>query len=149
MMASVPPTVSTGPSSRRLVRWAWSALGLLLVESLLGVGLNLYAALPSAPSVAQIFVSVPLLTAHIALAFFLLASTLAYVIVVRRNGVPGVLLRSIAVFLFVLVAVQEGFAYVFSQNAAFSFGMTVGFVGAVGVQASLLYTLGRQRPAES
>jgi len=148
MTASVPNGGSRPPApSRALTRWAWGILGGLLLESFLGMGLNLYVTLPGSPTFTQVFVSVPLLTAHIVLGFVLLAASVVFLLRARGSGVVGVPWRAALVVVFVLLALQEGFSFTFTQNAAFSYGMVVGFLGAVAFQATILYQLGRAAPA--
>jgi len=120
---------------------SWAIFGVLLVEFALGMGLNLYVTLPQSPTYTQIFVSVPLLSAHIALGFLLLAASAYFVLLARQSGVEGLLWRAILVLVFVLVALQEGFSFTFTGNAAFSAGMALGFLGAVVVQGSIVFLL--------
>jgi len=125
---------TSGPSSLgirplgSLVRFAWGNLVALLLEATLGVGLNLYVSLLSSPTYVQVFASVPLLTAHIALGFLLVVATGVFVVLSRRAGVPGLTWRAALVLLFVLVALQEGFSYTFTGTPAFSSGMALAFL---------------------
>jgi hypothetical protein len=130
---------------------AQGTLAGLLLEGILGLGLAFYVGLPSSPTVAQVFVSIPLLTAHIVLAFLLVAATAYFLLVARRSGGNGSTWRAAAVLLLVLVALQEGLSYSFTQNSVFSDGMALAFVLAVVVQASLLSVLRgpRARPADA
>ena len=126
---------------RRLLRVGWALLALLVVQNLLGLALNLYVALPSSPSFLVVFTSVPLLTAHIALAFLLVAVAAYAVVGARRAGLRDIAWLELLELVFLIVAVQEGFAFTFTQNNLFSFGMEVGFLGAVVTQAVVLYRL--------
>ena len=139
-----PPASGLAQPARPRGPWnhvSWAIFGALLVEFVLGMGLNLYVTLPQSPTYTQIFVSVPLLSAHIALGFLLLAASAYFVLLARRSGVEGLLWRAILVLVFVLVALQEGFSFTFTGNAAFSAGMALGFLGAVVVQGSVLLVL--------
>ncbi len=146
-------TASAGPSSvqppvprRRLLRHAAGILAVLLVESVLGAGLNLYVTVPSSPSITQVFASIPLLTAHIVIAFALVAGTLYFVLVAHRSRVDGLTWRAALSCLFVLAALEQGFAFTFTANNAYSTGMLVAFLLAVVSQILVLLRI-RQIPA--
>jgi len=141
------PPAGSRTTERALVRTTWGILGALLLENLLGMGLNLYVSLPSSTSFTKVFVTTPLLTAHIALAFLLVAATAAFVLLARRSRIEGLTLRGALAFLSVVVALQEGFAYAFTLNNAYSYGMDVAFVFAVVFEVGILYRLGQARPA--
>ncbi len=137
--------------SRRvaLVRWSWSLLGALLLQNILGTGLNLYVALPSTVTFTYLFVTTPLLTAHIVLGFLLVVMAALLLVRVRSVPIPGLTWRAALVLVFVLVALQEGFAFVFTGNNVFSYGMEVGFVLAVAFQASVLFRAAHAGPYAS
>lgn len=143
MTDPVRPPGAEGAARRNLVRGGWVFFGMLLVQNVLGMGLNLYVALPSSFEYTQLFTTAPLLTAHIVLAFLLLIGAAFSVLRARTAGVPGVFGLSVLVLVFVLVAVQEGFGFVFTGNLAFSYGMDVAFVLAVGFQSAILYRTGQ------
>ena len=115
---------------------------MLLIQNILGMGLNLYVVLPSSFPYTKLFVTTPLLTAHILLAFLLLIGAAFSVVRARRAAVPGTLGPAVLVLVFILVAIQEGFGFVFTGDALFSYGMDIAFVLAVGLQSSLLYRAG-------
>jgi len=147
MAANAPAGAPRTPAPpQRLVRWAWGTLVGLLLESGLGVGLNVYSLSPSSPTFAKVFVSIPLLTAHIVLGFLLLVASGVFLLQARKSGVAGVPWRAALVVLFVLLAIQEGFSYTFTQNNAFSAGMVVGFLGAAVFQGMVVYQLRRAGP---
>ena len=126
------------PADAALVRWAWSLLGFLLVQNILGMGLSLYVTLPSSVTFTRIFVTTPLLTAHVVLGFLLVVMAALFLVRVRSTAIRGLGWRAALVLLFVLVALQEGFAFVFTGNNVFSYGMDIGFVLAVSFQVSVL-----------
>jgi hypothetical protein len=115
----------------------------LLLQNILGTGLNLYVSLPSSTSFTKVFVTTPLLTAHIALAFLLVAATAAFLVPARRSRIDGVTVRGVLAFLSVVVALQEGFAYTFTLNNAYSYGMDIAFLFAVAFEVGILYHLAR------
>jgi hypothetical protein len=126
-----PQPTPTSPADGRLgslSRFAWGNLAALLLEAALGIGLNLYVSVPSSPSYVQVFASIPLLTAHIVLGLLLVLATGALLGLGLRAQVTGLTWRAGLVFLFVLVALQEGFSYTFTGNAAFATGMALAFV---------------------
>jgi hypothetical protein len=130
----------------RLATLGWIGLALLVVQNMLGTALNLYVLLPAFSTIGQVFVSVPLLTAHISLAFVLVGLAGYFLIVARGSGARGIVLPAALVLVFLAAAVQEGFAFTFTGNNIFSYGMEVGFLGAVLFQAVVLFRLGRPRP---
>ncbi|HKN06633.1 MAG TPA: hypothetical protein VJ021_03370 [Thermoplasmata archaeon] len=136
------------PSARRaaerLRHLGWVLFGLLVVECVIGIALALYVSLPSSPSFLTVFTSVPLLTAHIALAFLLTIVALYATLLALRLRVPGVAGWEALTTLFLLVAVQEGFAFTFDQNNLYVLGMVVGFLGALVVQGVVIYRLSRK-----
>lgn len=136
-------------SSRQSIGEAWGILVLLVVEAIIGVGVSLYVSLPSSPTYAQVFVSYPLLTAHIVVALLLLGATAHQVVRARRSGVVGLLWKTVLTFLFVLLAIQEGLSFSFTQNNMFVGGMVVGFLGALLVQIWVLVALRRHRTADA
>lgn len=142
--ATGAPPSSRGPFPK-VIGEATGILGALVLEAILGVGLSLYVTLPSAPTVTQVFASIPLLTAHIVLGFLLLGGSVHLLYRVRRGGVAGATWRAGLVVLFLLLAIQEGFSFAFTQNNAFVGGMVIGFLGALVVQVSLVVVLRRWR----
>lgn len=145
------PSSTGGPrtSGWRLERVAWISLLLLVAQNVMGTALNLYISLPSSPTFLQVFVSVPLLTAHIATAFVLVGLGAALVILSRRSTIPRSTSVSAVALVSLIVAVQEGFAFTFTQDNAFSLGMEVAFLGAFASVAALLYIAASARPRVS
>ena len=144
MTSSVPGSaaIPANPAGR-LSRFATgTALG-LVIEAALGIGLNLYVSVPSSPSYAQVFVSIPLLTVHILLGFLLVVATGVFLVLARRSGIPGLTWKAALAFLFVVVALQEGFSFTFTQNTAFSSGMAVAFVLALVLELLVVVDLRR------
>jgi len=145
-VASAP----SAPSPRavgRLLHLGWVLLGLLVVECIIGVALAATVTLPSSPSFLTVFTSIPLLTAHITLAFLLLVVAAYATVLAFRLRVPGVAGWEGLAALFLLLAIQEGFAYTLTQSNMYSLGMVVGFLGALVVQVVVLYRLRRQARA--
>jgi len=127
---------------------AWGILVFLLVEAVIGAGVAASVSLPSSPTYSQVFVTYPILTAHIVLAFLLLGATAHQFVRTRRIGVPGLPWKTGVAFLFVLFAFQEGLSFTFTSNNAFAGGMVLGFLGALLVQAWALLVLRRHRPVD-
>jgi len=146
---STSSSTAAGPSDPRrasLVRFAVGNLLGLLVEASLGIGLTLYVTLPSQPSYTQVFVSIPLLTAHIVLGFLLVIAAAGLLVLGRRASISGLSWRTGLVFLFVVVALQEGFSYTFTGNNAFSMGMAASFVLALVLEVMVVAHLRRSAP---
>ncbi len=121
------------------MRWSWITLALLLVQNLLGMGLNLYVDLSSYSTVDAAFRGAPILDVHV-LTAFAIVGTSAYVLVLaaaarqRRMGVAA-----LAGLGFVLLAFLSGIEFTFfGQVDAFSFLMEVGFAGTLGCVAVVL-----------
>jgi hypothetical protein len=140
---ATPPLASPELRQGRLLRFAVGNLIALLLEAVIGVGLNIYVTVPSSPSFMQVFVSIPLLTAHIALGFLLVAAAGALFALGRRAGVPGLGWRTGLVLLFVVIALVEGFSYVFTNNNAYSAGMAVAFLLALVFEVLVILHLRR------
>ncbi|MGI0129247.1 MAG: hypothetical protein ACREEC_03710 [Thermoplasmata archaeon] len=154
MAKSMTGVIEQGPrretlTRRSLLGWAWGIFGVLLLENVLGMGLNLYVTLPSTVTFTRLFVYTPLLTAHIAIAFVLFGSAVYLLLLARRSRIVGLPWRSAALVLSLVLAIQEGFTFTFTQNNAFSYGMEIGFLGAVAFQASILFLLGKSLPAHA
>ncbi len=139
------PSPSSDQLARRLVRWTWGILGALLVQNVLGMGLDLYVSLPSSLPFTKLFVTAPLLTAHVVLAFLLVVATAAFAVSARRSRIDGLTWRAVLAFLAVLVALQEGFAYTFTLNPGYSFGMDLAFLFAVAFEVGILFLLAGER----
>ena len=137
------PAAPTPRAYARLRHIGQVLLGLLLVECVIGIGLAMFVNLPSSPSFLTVFASIPLLTAHIVLAFLLFLLALYATVLTYRLRVPGVAWIEALVTLFLLFAIQEGFAFTFQQNNAYVGGMVVGFLGAFVVQVVALLRLRR------
>lgn len=127
------------------MRWAAGMLVGLLIESVLGLGLTLYVNVPSSPSPFQVFLSIPLLSAHIVIGLLLLVGTAGFFLASRRADVAGLPVRAGVALLFVALAIQEGFSFTFTGNELYSDGMALSFVAAVLAQVSVLSLLGADR----
>jgi len=118
--------------------------GLLVVECVIGIALAMYVSLPSSPSFLTVFTSVPLLTAHIALAFLLTVVALYATLLAMRLRVTGIAGWEALTTVFLLLAVEQGFAFTFNQNNMFVLGMVVGFLGALVVQGVVVFRLSQK-----
>ena len=148
MNAPAPdPTSPSVPAP--VARSAWGLLLGLLVECVLGIGLNVSVQLPSSPSVTQVFLSIPLLTAHILIGFLLVIGSAFSWVLVRRTRVEGLGARAGLVLVFVTLALVAGFAYVFTQTDAFADGMAVAFVLALISQVLVLLRVRSAQRASS
>lgn len=146
-MSSASPAEKAASSRRaaeRLRHLGLVLFGLLLVECVIGIALATYVSLPSSPSFLTVFTSVPLLTAHIALAFLLTVVALYATLLALRLRVTGVAGWEALTTVFLLLAVEQGFAFTFNQNNMFVLGMVVGFLGALVVQGVVIYRLSRK-----
>ncbi len=124
---------------RRIVRWSWITLALLLLQNLLGMGLNLYVDLSSYPTIEDAFRAAPALGVHVLTAFAIIGTS-AYVFA-RTVGTKDrrMLLMALAGLGFVLLAFFSGIEFTFfGQVDAFSFLMEAGFVGTIGSVAVVL-----------
>jgi hypothetical protein len=137
-----PPSRRRG--AERLLHLGWVLVGLLVVEGVIGIALAMYVTLPSSPSFMAVFTSIPLLTAHIAIAFLVTAVAAYATLLAYRLRVPGVVGWEALATLFLLLALQEGFAFTFTQNNAYVLGMVVGFLGALFVEVVVIYRLTRR-----
>lgn len=142
-----PDRAPPSPLSRleRLVRLSFVLLGLLLVQNVLGMALNLYIALPNRPTFAQVFLSIPALTVHIANAFLIVGFAAVGLVLIRRERLPNTTPWAVLVLVGVVAALQEGFAFTFTQDNAFSYGMEVGFLAGVLGEAMVLFRLAAHR----
>jgi thiosulfate reductase cytochrome b subunit len=105
-----------------------------VVQCVLGVALAMYVSLPSSQTALSVFTSVPLLTAHIVIAFLLVAVAAYATALAGRLRLAGTTWLEALTLLFLLFALQEGFAYTFNQINAYDLGMVAGFLGALVVQ---------------
>ncbi|MCI4352623.1 MAG: hypothetical protein L3K14_04465 [Thermoplasmata archaeon] len=137
--AGIPTGASTGANIRSLRQFAWAELVLLAVQSLSGLVLNLYITLGIPPNIGAVFVLTPVLTVHILSAFLLLIGGVFLLLYGWRSGGTGLRALSLGAFLSVVVAIQEGFVFTFTQASAFSFGMELGFLGAMILCGTLLF----------
>ena len=105
-------------------------LGMLAIELLLGMALNLFTALPTG-SPASIVLSSPLLLLHMVLGVLLVGITSRAVVLSARIHERAALSASALGLVSVLVALLAGLSFTFGDpsNAA-SFGMAAGFTGA-------------------
>jgi hypothetical protein len=124
------PRGSSGSPRATLAVIGWPALGLLTLEFVLGMALNLYTTVPTGPTLG-IFESSPVLDFH------LVAGILLVGIMARAFGLsfrdPGTTVRvagSVGLAS-TIIAFLSGLAFVFGgQSALASLTMSLGFVGA-------------------
>lgn len=132
---------------RSLRQFAWVGLLLLALQSVTGLYLNLYIDLPALSNPASVFALTPVLTLHVASALLLLVGGAFLLLYGWRTHVPRLRAISLGAFLSIVVAIQEGFAFVATQSPAFSFGMELGFLGAMVLCGTLLYLAEGTPPA--
>jgi hypothetical protein len=131
---------------RGLRQFAWIGLLLLLIQNVTGIVLNLYVMLPIPGSFGAVFVLAPVLTVHIVNALLLVAGGALLALYGWRTRVARLRAASLGALASVVVGVQEGFVFTFTQNNAFSFGMEMGFLGAVFLCGTLLFLTGPLLP---
>lgn len=124
---------------RSLRQFAWVGLLLLVLQSLTGTYLNLYITLGRPANFGSVFVLTPVLTVHIGGAFLLVIGGAVLLLYGWRTRVLRLRAVSLGAFLSAIVALQEGFAFVATLDSAFSYGMEVGFLGAMVLCGTLLY----------
>lgn len=145
-----PPSSSVDRLGKlnRIVRWTGVLLGLQILQNLIGMALNLYVTVPTSPTFAEVFLSIPVLSFHILNGFLVVALAAVLLVLVRRVAVAGVTGWAVVLLVGVVVALQEGFAFVFTQDNAYSYGMEVGFLVAVAASAGVLYRVTAARSLE-
>jgi len=126
------------------------SIGLLIqlaLENLVGIGLNLYVVLPSSSPFGSLVSTIPSFAVHVVLGFLILATSVF--LLVRTWSWQGTPIRwwAVLVLISVIVAIQEGFAFTYTGNSAFSFGMEAGFIGAVLATVAVLYEVVRRFPS--
>ncbi|HZY71065.1 MAG TPA: hypothetical protein VFF67_08845 [Thermoplasmata archaeon] len=118
--------------------FAWVALILLVAQNLSGLYLNLYVALPI-PSGLGLFLLSAVLDFHIANAFLLVVGGVFLLVYAVRTRVRRLRWLGIGALTAVVFALQEGFAFTFTQNNGFSFGMEAGFLAAMFLCGTILF----------
>lgn len=134
---------SARPNSRAgLARLGPPFLGLVTVEFLLGISLNLFVTLPSG-SPATILASSPLLDVHLLVGLLLLGiATNAFRLSRRESGRAPAVVTGLGL-LSGLGAFGAGLSFAFgSPSAVASFAMSAGFVGLM-LEAAYLLSLRR------
>lgn len=144
-MSSNPERVVLARRLESMVQLGFWLLGLLLIQNVIGMALNLYLTLPTGPTFAEVFLSIPVLTLHILVAFLVVGLAAVALVFLRRLKLPRLLGWASLTLVGVVVALQEGFAYTFTQETAYSYGMEIGFLTAVGAQVLVLYHLSAAR----
>jgi hypothetical protein len=136
--------VGLASNVRSLRQYAWVGLLLLVVQNATGIVLTLYVVLPIPSSFGGVFVLNALLTVHIANAFLLIVGGVLLARFGWRTRVLRLRAVSLGALVSVIVALQEGFAFTFTQDAAFSLGMEMGFLGAMILCGALLFLTGAE-----
>jgi hypothetical protein len=143
-------SASPAPSSARdprafLAFLGLPMIGLLALELLLGMALNLFTTLPTGGPGA-ILASSPVLIVHILIGVLLVGITGRALVVSFRVGERSTLLASALGLVSVLVAFLAGVSFTFGdQSASASYAMSAGFTGAF-VSAGMLLWSGRSHP---
>lgn len=115
-------------------------LGMLAIELLLGMALNLFTTLPTG-SPASIVLSSPVLILHMVLGVLLVGITSRAVVLSARIRERAAISASVLGLVSVLVALLAGLSFTFGdQSNAASFGMAAGFTGAF-ISAGLILWL--------
>ena len=149
-------TATTVPASGRPDRWRQNlargnlaALILLLIQYGLGMGVNLYVALPAAGSggrdIGKAFTSGPALAVHAVLGLLLLLMAISMIVRAALARHRASIVTSAVGLLAILAAAGYGASFVHDSTNAASFGMAL----ATGV-ALLSYVIGlflTRRPA--
>jgi hypothetical protein len=103
-----------------------------------GLLLNLYVTLSIPSSFEDVFVLNAVLTVHIITAFLLVIGGVLLLRFGGRANVAQLRALSEGVLVSIIVALQEGFAFPFTLNNAFSFGMEMGFLGSMVLCGTIL-----------
>ncbi len=115
-------------------------LGMLVVQLLLGMALNLYVVLPS-QGLVRILESSPVLLLHIVLALLLVGLSARAVALASRAHEARATLGSLLALGSALLATAAGISFTFgSGSPGASFAMSVGFAGML-VGAGLLLSM--------
>ena len=137
--APVPRPESDRPDVRATRFLGVPLLGLLAVEFLVGMTLNLFVALPGGAPLA-ILGSSPVLIAHMVIAVMLLGIAGRAIVLGRRVGDRWVLGAGAIALLSGVVATLAGFAFTFgTPSDAASFAMAGGFTGMLVAGILLLF----------
>ena len=132
----------------RVLVAVWLGATFLIFMNLAGMWLNLWGDVPSFTSGGKAMGSVPLLDAHIAIAFAIVGNIV--LMIMRAIKPQGKLFRPVAASAasFAALSIFSGFMFTFNGgDDVFSFTMEIGFVGLVGVVAYALFLVGRLRAA--
>ncbi|HZY91844.1 MAG TPA: hypothetical protein VFG07_03595 [Thermoplasmata archaeon] len=121
-----------------LSRILWPFLGLLSLEFVLGMTLNLFGPLPSGTGL-QLLVAAPVLAAHVLIGVLILGIASRALWLAYRTQDPRLEAAGAASWVFGLVAFVSGMAFVFGgQSAGASYAMATGFLGQLIAVAVLL-----------
>lgn len=127
---------------------ALGILGLLAVQFILGMTLNLFMTFPTYPGnivqsndYALLFAQYPILLLHFVLGFLLLIATIAALVFSLRSAVPHMKIIGILGFLSVLFALISGLVFVHYafQNNFYSYTMSLGFIAAILAYFAMFY----------
>ena len=130
---------------RRAIVGTWLGLVFLVLMNIVGMYLNLWGNIPDYSSAAKAFGSVPLLDAHVLIAFLILANLALLMMQALRPGNRQFLPIGIIALAFASLAIFSGVEFTFfGGNDIFSFTMELGFVGMVGSVGYVLFVVGRR-----
>lgn len=147
-MTAVVESSRNQPSTDRLVgvrKALWAVLGLMILQGVLGIYVNLFSSLPvpSDPNaVFPIVFSTPVLAAHFLNALALIGLSAYLVWSAGRVRVPGLRFWSAMLLVAFFAATYSGYHFTGTQNNDYSFAMELGFLAALGVVALLIYRVG-------
>ena len=142
--ADPPAEARRGFSLRRV---AVAILGLLLIELVLGVVLNVFVNLPMGASVVSVLSSQPVLDLHILVALLLIGLS-GHAVMKSRHEPSGRPKGAAALALLsALIASAGGWEFVFNGQAPAAAGvMTIGFLGVL-IAAVLMRMWGSRAPS--
>jgi protein-S-isoprenylcysteine O-methyltransferase Ste14 len=116
-----------------------------VVEAVIGTVVSRLITLPTSPSVAQVFLSIPVLTAHIIIGFLLVGLAIYLLTLVRRSRLGEAVVPAVLVLVFLILALLNGFAFTFRPDIVFTLGTLCGFWGALILAVLLVSRFGRTR----
>lgn len=120
----------------------WMVLGLMFLQGVLGIYLNLFVPLtaPSDPNaVFPIVFGNPILTVHFLNALLLVALAATLLAISGGMGVKWLRPGSALLLLAFVVASYSGYHFVGSEDNVYSFAMEMGFFGAMGLTVLLIH----------
>lgn len=143
------PTDRRSPRLRsQIAPWAWTILGLLLVQNVLGIYLNLFVSLPEGPSLDALMATYSILAAHVIVGILLLVTPGIVLFLAARTRRAALWIPALAMLAFAFLAFESGIEFVIGgQDDVLSFLMELGFLGVVAADVLVLYQVTRHRAA--